>query len=55
MLATLLLLRFHIRPANNKPWMLPTTAKSSQAEAIEQPDNDIKIDLIPRPELSGKE
>ncbi|KAK7734693.1 hypothetical protein SLS53_007797 [Cytospora paraplurivora] len=54
LLATLLLLRFDVQPADKKPWVLPSTAKSSQAEAMEQPDNDVKIELVPRPEASGK-
>ncbi|KAL3421935.1 25-hydroxycholesterol 7-alpha-hydroxylase 1 [Phlyctema vagabunda] len=54
LLATLLLLRFDVRPKNS-PWVLPSTAKSSQAEAMEQPDDDIEIELIPRSEASNKE
>ncbi|KAI2472350.1 putative 25-hydroxycholesterol 7-alpha-hydroxylase [Annulohypoxylon bovei var. microspora] len=54
LLATLLLLRFDIKPAGGAPWVLPSTAKSSQAEAMEQPDDDINIELVPRPEASGK-
>lgn len=54
LLATMLLLRYDIRPADKKPWVLPSTVKSSQAEAMEQPDEDIEIELVPRPEASGK-
>ena len=54
LLATLLLLRFDIRPRNN-PWVLPSTVKSSQAEAMEQPDDDIQIEIVPRPEASDKQ
>ncbi len=54
LLATLLLLRFEIRPADGMSWVLPSTAKSSQAEAMEQPDDDMKIELVPRPEASGR-
>lgn len=54
LLATLSLLRFDVRPADRKPWVLPSTAKSSQAEAMEQPDDDVKIELVPRPEAGGK-
>lgn len=54
LLATLLLLRFDIQPAGGLPWVLPSTAKSSQAEAMEQPDEDINIELVPRPEASGR-
>ncbi|KAH9905037.1 putative 25-hydroxycholesterol 7-alpha-hydroxylase [Xylariomycetidae sp. FL2044] len=54
LLATLLLLRFDIRPAQGKPWAIPSTAKSSQAEAMEQPDDDISIEIVPRPEANDR-
>ncbi|ETS81368.1 hypothetical protein PFICI_06370 [Pestalotiopsis fici W106-1] len=54
LLTTMLLLRFHVRSADGKPWVLPTTAKSSQAEAMEQPDADINIELVPRPDVVGR-
>lgn len=62
LLATLLLLRFELRPADGREgekkkargWVLPSTEKSSQAEAMEQPDEDIRIELVPRPEAKGK-
>ncbi|KAI0005246.1 putative 25-hydroxycholesterol 7-alpha-hydroxylase [Xylariaceae sp. FL0662B] len=54
LLAALLLLRFDIEPAGGSPWVLPSTAKSSQAEAMEQPDDDIDIVLVPRAEAGGK-
>lgn len=54
MLTTMLLLRFDVRPADGKPWVVPTTEKSSQAEAMEQPDEDISIKVTPRPEASGR-
>lgn len=47
LLATLLLLRFDVQPKGGR-WVHPSTAKSSQAEAVEQPDKDIEIKLIPR-------
>ncbi|KAI3391606.1 hypothetical protein diail_7036 [Diaporthe ilicicola] len=47
LLATLLLLRFDVQPKDGR-WVHPSTAKSSQAEAVEQPDKDIEIKLIPR-------
>lgn len=61
LLATLLLLRFEIRPVDGGEggekasiWVLPSTDKSTQAEAMEQPDEDIRIQLVPRPEAEGK-
>lgn len=61
LLATLLMLRFDVRPIDaggrdREPqgWVLPTTDRSSQAEAMEQPDEDIRIKLVPRPEAEGK-
>lgn len=60
LLATLLLLRFEVQPVDEigslgkKEWVLPLTEKSSQAEAMEQPDEDIRIQLVPRPEAEGK-
>lgn len=54
LLATLLLLRFDVRPAGGRPWVLPTTARSSQAEAMEQPDDDVDVELVPRPKASGR-
>ncbi|KAK7752914.1 hypothetical protein SLS62_005073 [Diatrype stigma] len=54
LLATLLLLRFDVQPADGMPWRLPSTVKSSQAEAVEQPDDDIEIKLVPRPEANDK-
>ncbi|KAG8161707.1 hypothetical protein KVR01_008694 [Diaporthe batatas] len=53
MLAAMLLLRFDVHPAGGE-WDDPTTEKSSQAEAVEQPDDDIEIVLAPRPEAAGK-
>lgn len=51
----MLLLRFDIVPTNTttaggdlQPWILPSTGNSSQAEAMEQPDHDIDIQLRPR-------
>lgn len=50
MLAAMLLLRFDVVPAGaGGAWVMPTTGKSSQAEAMEQPDHDIEIELRPRP------
>ncbi|KAK2612672.1 hypothetical protein QQS21_001289 [Conoideocrella luteorostrata] len=54
MLAALMLARFDVQPSGGKPWVLPSTAKSSQAEAMEQPDNDINIEVLPRPGTSGR-
>ena len=54
MLATMILLRFHVRPAKDASWERPSTAKSSQAEAMEQPDVDIEVEFVPRSEASGK-
>ncbi|KAM0809414.1 putative Cytochrome P450 [Seiridium cardinale] len=54
LLATMLLLRFNVQPADGMPWVLPSTANSSQAEAMEQPDKDINIKLVPRPEANGR-
>lgn len=53
LLAALLLLRFDIKPAAAR-WVLPSTAKSSQAEAMEQPDDDVEVVFVPRPEGAGK-
>ncbi|KAK0671587.1 putative 25-hydroxycholesterol 7-alpha-hydroxylase [Cercophora samala] len=44
----ILLLRFDVLPAGGEEWVMPTTEKSSQAEAMEQPDYDIDIELRPR-------
>ncbi len=53
--AAMLLLRFDLVPVGGGgEWVMPTTANSSQAEAIEQPDYDIQIELRPRPEADGK-
>lgn len=54
LLTTLLLLRFEVRPKDGGPWVTPSTAKSSQAEAVEQPDEDIEVEIAPRHEASGK-
>lgn len=54
MLAALLILRFDIRPTKFQPWTMPSTAKSSQAEAMDQPDNDIEVEFVPRPEAECK-
>ncbi|KAK4171531.1 putative 25-hydroxycholesterol 7-alpha-hydroxylase [Triangularia setosa] len=50
----MLLLRFDILPAAGGEWVMPTTEKSSQAEAMEQPDYDIDIELRPRPGADRK-
>lgn len=54
LLASMVLLRFDIRPAGGRPWVLPSTGKSSQAEAMEQPDDDVEVELRPRPEVEGR-
>lgn len=46
--AAMILLRFDVYPVNGR-WVTPTTENSSQAEAMEQPDSDIDIELRPRP------
>ncbi|KAI1373372.1 cytochrome P450 [Hypoxylon crocopeplum] len=46
--AAMILLRFDVYPVSGL-WITPTTANSSQAEAMEQPDSDIDIELRPRP------
>lgn len=53
LLAALLLLRFNVLPAAGE-WIVPSTAKSSQAEAVEQPDDDVEIVFAPRPEMAGR-
>lgn len=53
LLAAMLLLRFDVHPADGE-WVDPATEKSSQAEAVEQPDDDIEIVLAPRHEVAGK-
>ena len=51
----MLLLRFDlVLVGGGKEWVKPTTASSSQAEAIEQPDYDIQIELRPRPGADRK-
>jgi cytochrome P450 len=45
----MLLLRFDVVPTGDGGWVMPTTSNSSQAEAVEQPDHDIQIELRPRP------
>lgn len=47
LLATLFLMRFDVQPKDGC-WVHPSTAKSSQAEAVEQPDQDIEVKIIPR-------
>ncbi|KAK3324471.1 cytochrome P450 [Cercophora scortea] len=46
-LTAMLLLRFDLVPLSGR-WVLPSTKNSSQAEAMEQPDYDIDIQLRPR-------
>lgn len=53
LLAALLLLRFDVRPAAGE-WIVPSTEKSSQAEAVEQPDEDVEVVFVPRPEAAGR-
>ncbi|KAH7303800.1 cytochrome P450 [Stachybotrys elegans] len=47
LLAAMLIMRFDMHPLSGK-WALPSRDKSSQAEAMEQPDEDVKVKLIPR-------
>lgn len=58
LLTTMLLLRFNLQPVsggNSGTWgPVPSTDKSSQAEAMEQPDEDVRVELVPRPEAKGK-
>ncbi|KEY73661.1 hypothetical protein S7711_07708 [Stachybotrys chartarum IBT 7711] len=51
--AAFLIMRFDMQPVAGQ-WILPTTDKSSQAEAMEQPDEDVQVKLVPRPG-GGKE
>ncbi|KAL2136890.1 hypothetical protein VTI74DRAFT_616 [Chaetomium olivicolor] len=47
----MLLVRFEIVPVGKGgegEWVIPTTGKSSQAEAMEQPDFDVEVALRPR-------
>lgn len=53
LLAALLLLRFNVQPKDGR-WVRPSTAKSSHAEAMEQPDEDIEIKIIPRADSTTK-
>ncbi|KAL1856845.1 hypothetical protein Daus18300_010608 [Diaporthe australafricana] len=53
LLAAMLLLRFEIMPKDGR-WVHPSTAKSSQAEAVEQPDKDIEIRILPRADARNK-
>lgn len=49
LLVALLVLRFDVQPVGGLPWAAPTTANSSQAEAMEQPDQDIDVQFTPLP------
>ncbi|KAK8012304.1 hypothetical protein PG991_009679 [Apiospora marii] len=49
LLVALLVLRFDIQPVGGLPWAIPSTANSSQAEAVEQPDQDIEVRFTPLP------
>lgn len=53
LLVAMLLLRFNVHPADGE-WTVPLTDKSSQAEAMEQPDDDVEVVFVPRPEAAGK-
>lgn len=53
LLTTLLILRFDIEPTS-LPWVMPSTAKSSHAEAMEQPDEDIAVRFTPWPDARGR-
>lgn len=53
LLVAMLLLRFDVHPADGE-WVVPTTAKSSQAEAMEQPDDDVEVVFVPRAEAAGR-
>ena len=43
----LLILRFEVRPVSGH-WDMPSREKSSQAEAIEQPDEDVEVEVALR-------
>ncbi|KXX76317.1 Cytochrome P450 714A1 [Madurella mycetomatis] len=45
----MLLLGLDILPAGGGEWLKPSTEKSSHAEAMEQPDHDIQVEIHPRP------
>lgn len=47
----LLVLRFDIGPVSGQ-WTLPCREKSSQAEAMEQPDEDVEVEIVPRHGIS---
>ena len=53
LLATMLMLRSEFVPKGGR-WVHPSTAKSSQAEAVEQPDKDIEIQVTPRTDTNHK-
>ncbi|CAG8961193.1 hypothetical protein HYFRA_00013248 [Hymenoscyphus fraxineus] len=53
LLAHLFLLRCDIRP-KNAFWTAPSRAMSSQAEAVDQPDYDIEVEVIQHTDNSGK-
>lgn len=55
LLVAMVLVRFDVRPKNGGPWVLPSTVKSSQAEAVEQPDENVEVRLVPRAEAVGRE
>lgn len=55
LLAAMVLVRFDVQPKNaGGAWVLPSTVKSSQAEAVEQPDEDVEVELVPRAEAVGR-
>ncbi|KAK7953561.1 hypothetical protein PG988_014255 [Apiospora saccharicola] len=49
LLVVMLVLRFDIQPVGGLPWATPSTKNSSQAEAVEQPDQDIEVHFTPLP------
>ncbi|KAK4208175.1 putative 25-hydroxycholesterol 7-alpha-hydroxylase [Rhypophila decipiens] len=55
-LTAMLLLRFDLIPVGGAGghWVLPSTKDSSQAEAMEQPDEDIRVRFRSRKEVAGK-
>lgn len=58
LLATLLLLRFDLKPVEGTKdgsWgPAPSTGSVSQSEAMDQPDEDVEVELILRADVEGK-
>ncbi|KJZ70683.1 hypothetical protein HIM_09928 [Hirsutella minnesotensis 3608] len=54
MLAALMMMRFDVRTTGAR-WTAPSVVNSSQAEAVEQPDEDIEVEIRSRPEVDNRE